>query len=992
MFVPFTSSLRYTLPRNELRAHDRRTGAYPTKARTGDRTRSGKNKYFFDDTRTVVFSTGINVSLPTTFQTGSKHLSADFTSSFVVLGNTLASAIDQWIPHREQVENLGPFIEDKLFEQDEHAVVNSNFMTGVAYSIAPDRFKSRLSNKTIIRIQQNLTNVSRLTANSSSMHYLNPVSGGFDLVANETVNAYYNDMFGPSNDDYLAMLDPVLFTPYGYHYMPANGMVNDYDRGSQALPYISTINNYTGDGNDAATLIPNTWITLHSSSLVNPRHNANASQSIKLSSYLAHPFLLEKVVVEFPVEAGPGWMNDSFQVRSLTDSTLSTFAVDAGGPMVTVSILRQDKVNNFRRDLIASATFTNAFDSLTASYLESSAQYVFDASPRSVQGWTRTGVSNMVNVGATLSGPVISGSTNYFTGTVKVAMDPAVSHHIMRYKTSGSAAGIMRAGDQAQYSSYRNNPPALSTFGPFAKRPGVLQSGRSILGNHVTFLSKNQITSDMATYETDFDNVAWTNAAQKWKLYQDVAARVQKSPYLLYPEDELILCLSKHRAVVKSGSMNFLDNGLDSRIVSDVTAQHDIKIPIGNLKITLYGDLVREDREFHDTLNQRLETEELWETIGDDPVLDQFDTTYANELSGSYLDRFNIRNAVKYAFLEQALTSSLEINAYHSNFMQDTSLTPWSSQYSWSSSRYIYELKKSCRNVNHISTDDRFWDTRVPEPFDIMSLVNSNFRLEGYDAIPNTSGIFNNILYTGTTYNSGNADRGIRDWIMTYPYESKYNNVTKVFVDTIANIKRVYRTRAAGGGGPTTATPTSLTYGQLIMVVGDDAVARHLSSDGTFGGNGDGVTFSEFAKIFYGTGDGRSSTDNCHALFAKKTSDGVEHGAQIRGWRYGMMSAFPLYPGCTFRRDHFGQFRDMLEQRLDAKFYNEENNKGLAGVKEGPVQVRFYDRNGRFTDPLLTLTSNLSFEATSSMPYTDGVARNRPEIDFNNINITNVTI
>src|SRR5690242_473953 len=129
-----TQSMRQILPRAELRAQDRRSGAYPVRSKTGDRTRSGRNLVYFDDTRTVLFTTGTLVSPPTTFESGSIFTVSDLTSSLgFVTGNVDRYALDQFIPHHDQSQTPGPFNESKLFEQDENALVNSALMTGSAF-------------------------------------------------------------------------------------------------------------------------------------------------------------------------------------------------------------------------------------------------------------------------------------------------------------------------------------------------------------------------------------------------------------------------------------------------------------------------------------------------------------------------------------------------------------------------------------------------------------------------------------------------------------------------------------------------------------------------------------------------------------------------------------------------------------------------------------------------------------------------------------------
>ncbi|HAI41083.1 MAG TPA: hypothetical protein DCM40_24735, partial [Maribacter sp.] len=61
------------------------------------------------------------------------------------------------------------------------------------------------------------------------------------------------------------------------------------------------------------------------------------------------------------------------------------------------------------------------------------------------------------------------------------------------------------------------------------------------------------------------------------------------------------------------------------------------------------------------------------------------------------------------------------------------------------------------------------------------------------------------------------------------------------------------------------------------------------------------------------------------------------HVRGATGPRYGVMNYRPQYSSAVYRRDRFGQFRDLLEQRPFAKFYNEGQKDGTPG----PIQIRF---------------------------------------------------
>lgn len=101
----------------------------------------------------------------------------------------------------------------------------------------------------------------------------------------------------------------------------------------------------------------------------------------------------------------------------------------------------------------------------------------------------------------------------------------------------------------------------------------------------------------------------------------------------------------------------------------------------------------------------------------------------------------------------------------------------------------------------------------------------------------------------------------------------------------------------------------------------------------------------------------------------------------IRGWKYGVYSGLPTKTKAVWRRDHYGQFRDLLEQRIDTKFYiagKVDRNLEEKYVNSSPVQIRFINLNGDVINPASsTRSSNISEEATSSLPYTADIATNR---------------
>ena len=82
----------------------------------------------------------------------------------------------------------------------------------------------------------------------------------------------------------------------------------------------------------------------------------------------------------------------------------------------------------------------------------------------------------------------------------------------------------------------------------------------------------------------------------------------------------------------------------------------------------------------------------------------------------------------------------------------------------------------------------------------------------------------------------------------------------------------------------------------------------------------------------------------------------------------------------------------MLEQRLDTKYFIESQGRGAPTVTSAPVRVHFVDSEGRPTKPENTWSQNLSFEATSSLPFFDGAQRNRPEPNLNVLNMGTIAL
>ena len=93
---------------------------------------------------------------------------------------------------------------------------------------------------------------------------------------------------------------------------------------------------------------------------------------------------------------------------------------------------------------------------------------------------------------------------------------------------------------------------------------------------------------------------------------------------------------------------------------------------------------------------------------------------------------------------------------------------------------------------------------------------------------------------------------------------------------------------------------------------------------------------------------------------------------EIRGAKYGLISPVKLNTSAIFRAGSFGQVRDMLEQRPLTRTFDGQR------VSESPVAVSFQERRSkRPISPEETNSANLDIFCTSSLPYFDGLTKDR---------------
>jgi len=390
---------------------------------------------------------------------------------------------------------------------------------------------------------------------------------------------------------------------------------------------------------------------------IDQRYSANNDESFSVP--IQQPFLLEKAVIELPLEAGPGWFNDKTKCfipltytspGSPDEVDIPTF--DVGGPGLTVALYNQISIgpNKKKRDLVLSGTITHEFDDV--------AEISFKNSP-DVPAGDGSGFNDIISgeiwqvfpqgfraystPTAVIKG-ISSGSGYYFTGSTTLKCTAEISNGVLirdsfylgqAYNGSGGymdealnslfSSSVWTTPGYNGYESFFNDGTygfrnrticSINNFGRGCS--GFEPSGRSILGKeYVTAQGKTDsydnpfylyqdvntlasIKSKINSPSYDADNIVY--ASSLVSKQQSVT-----SPYLLLPGDRLVLSVSKTRPVFFST--------LTSDPYTSGSIQHDIKLTTGSINITLYGSLIANGQEFHDTLNQPLASDAIHEVV-----------------------------------------------------------------------------------------------------------------------------------------------------------------------------------------------------------------------------------------------------------------------------------------------------------------------------------------------------------------------------------------
>lgn len=968
-------------PRVLIRTYDNVTSSYPTILRTGDKDRSKKSNIIFDDTGTICFNAGVKsgssghdnlpgifVSYPQVLPANSRYQSFPSGGIGFIRSGSRASLPYRkgYVTHTTDDYKISPFDETRsaiTASQPGSYYKSRDFATGTVPEIYPG-FDQHLKNKVQIVIDT--------SCHEDCDIFMCTGSGPAASYDSSTINtglAYYN---------------PVLkrFERHGH---AMNGVLT----GSNANPFRSTIEEQTGSflvqamkrlsgvrvrsGSEPgehgrvfhsldlssttgpATIFRNRYAgaqTGHAGWPFAAKFNATGSQHIKMSDYINHPFVVEKMLYQFSASFGTGDNSGKGQFGGNDEGIHhSTFHVVRQGNSSFNQNVNQ--VLEFYQGFSNPPTptkFTASFAQTTSRDIIGSFQVLFAKafSPNDFgDGKFAFRDLNLLNSGAysypfgTSADLRKQRSQNIMTGTYSILFEAKCPRIVPEIGILGAQAntGSVSSDNFAEEQACLSNgvlipvkDPAVqqsTVGGGFSNQAGegrYLSSGRA--------LASSVVGQKLETFIDKFGQKGVVNVNIKYSN-PDIGddeirnekllgfPREKTNPYILMPDDNLILSWANQNF---SGSW-------------EQTKDINLRIPKGQGKLILYGSLLRDGKPVLDeTLNQNLTSDNIHESIHE-VIVDQFDVEYRDDYYNTSRDMF--------------ITGTM------------TGLkSPRGSKGSFSAGTVQPSHRGAFQRFLRISdSKERYYDSVLPD----RELYSR--RCDGFlGAIVSPKQVNLPALAGGIKKTRSLAFNPTNFWAeksnnrMAFPYDG---NPKRVDGDTIAIILN-----QDNGGSPRTVLMKNNTQRDRLLFQIGRSKGDFFAFTSSPSGDQEYVTSTrKFNKGLVCTAPGNiglpSLLDEAHYPVTGAT-----------GYRYGIKSITPEYNTAVFRNDRYGQFRDMLEQRQVSRFFVEgEPDRGAVTVSFTRVTSSM-----AMEKPSETNSSNLSPYATSSVPYIDGEYRNRSRL------------
>lgn len=1028
-------------PRARIRIYDSETGSYPTAVRTGDLDFFGNFNVRFDDTKTIIYSEE-TINYPSLLPVSSEFVSS-VSSSINTTGIVIKGVSDRFVTNTSNNtsnDNLTPFDDSTHVIASGDSCGDDFCLTGSRIEDVGPGFSSRLLSKTSFSINVNpkvdytagIRNGAVVLKGPASQ----PGNWDFDGTTNHPM-MYYNFALSKWEGIGRGLATSITGTQ-GYLYGNAPTASSDANlrEGTYGFAPCTSIT-ASLEGRQSAIPMSNFGFPSH------PKFHATSSQLLDMSEYINAPFLLEKIVYEFSASYKPGSCNihstrspifltnyttyeNSFsgslsRITSFVNQSSSTGATLAdwgsgeyGTPISTFFILNQRRPNfvntSIKQERVAS--HDDIFGSKSTFSFTGNPDHIYPVPSASLGFSVPTGTQispNGPNIyidtfrDLVTFAQVSAFDTGTYTDENKEFFSRDLNIHFDRIQLRNGIFGtnpnmwsgrfIMSASVRAPVSNEATMPMFVG-----GNDTAVMYVAQNIPGARTGLgqTSGRDLVSSVVGNETTSSIIAFDEFSATTKSLTPGKRNSIISPYLLFPTDKIVLGWQ-----VPFGKKMFSEGRTQVNVFPyflRTGKAHELTMHHGAGKLIFYGSLIKENFEFHDTRNTPLTSLAIHEDIHPNiPVLDQFDTEPRFQFSGSYICDHITGNLNTNDEFDSSLLPFPDGNPPF--FNRGVAAQRFSSEFIFPSTNALKKITQDpegnyrfipgfIRGVQLRSESERFYDSITPDISEIMRADGTELRLRYAFGAPTHA--------TALIGAKGNLHPFANDtWPRAFPFEPRYSKASRL----IGNNEILF---ARGDFDPNTFIRRPFTVRRVRSFFQSDLIID--PSDWTFNNFFSNAIISPEKSIldFFSIGEtnfqtgspGRYADDDSLTLFSN-----LLVGIKPRGFKYGIVNPLPTFSKAVFRYNSYGQFRDILEQRLDAKYFDvlgikPDGTKGVTGARTSPVSIRFVEpRTIISTDPLKTYSSNLSIEATSSLPYFDGVVRNREEpINLSDLNTTVVSL
>ncbi len=940
-------------PRVSIRERDDNPGRYPSKLSSADYDRRGKTKTPFDSTRIInYFSQSAaqadmsEVHYPVKLfgnqiqSLGPFAVTPNINSTLSSSGNIIRGNADNLLDtghsrgywdqiSRAWVKTTNSWVNEESalpFSEDRIDIKQSPFyLTGT--NTTNNGLSSRLGSKISFKVNIS-TNEERIFTRAAKDR-LNQVDPQGEFFNQDVTGfCYYN--FNTKKWDQIGLTDPATGNPIHFDWA-AESRVGPSQATSGQINIHSGTNNYASQFKPSSHTQPLAGAsgrvtkgynrigspTVSNLAPFSTKYHATSSQALSLSSFIDHPFILEKVVVDLPIRA-------QRKHRFLDKSDVKTRSDTRDQDDYVFFMYRQ------QRSLSPTSGPDSSFDvSGSQRFLICSGVMTF------YNGTVRRKTANTTFAFAPENNPAFSHDFNMivpsdtnlwnneytgaFTGSVSLNIEPAVAttqylglSHIQ--EAGGQPAGAGRVKNLSLgYAKIRNYWPGGTSPKPFLQeqrsvdssgkiyiqpskytgKVGVSASyGEPTFSEYAQINGPNQTASDLPIEEFDSRSLipfGGSSAPETNQFGTSVGSDTSRAaPYILMPEDEIIFGIDSAISIAS------IDTSFSSSMTTHLTSSR-LTVDPGAASVTFFGTVLRDG--IGDTtlsINQQLTSDAVHDAIQSEfGVPDQYDIELPTVFSGTYIDSTHVSGR-----------SDRESHGIVAGTpAEEGGNTKFSRHLVGSFAGGTAGITGSLlRGVKLSDSKERYYDTIMPAIPEFLNRIQENV------SFSDSTGRF---IVQPSIASEGTATTGsiVSEFTgsMPFPYEG---NPPRNIYDTTRY--QVGRTRTLPGLNPVTLPSRPFNDLQKIR------------------------------KTLFSVGWSVEADVNGDPIFhySRGPAGNYAGGAMSTGMRYGVLCYEPIYTSAIFRRDHYGQFRDMLEPRQYAKFYGE----GMRDGTEGPVTVRFVQR------------------------------------------------